>query len=407
MKRYAAITAFLALGVLACNQIIPPPAVITCTPAEVQPAASVTETTPIVSTASFKAVDANKIGAVEDNRLLMDSTGLATGDIIASNCNDGLLRKVSKITTTGLPGIRPQDFSKVYIETEAAPLEDIITSGEVTADYGELNFAQAQGIQLQSGVNVQAVTGELKIASKVFKTGPVTVTLDGKLVSALQPKFRIKFVGGKVDVFEVGLAGLLIVDLQGKIQATLAATQNNEAELAKFEFKRAFLLGAVPVVMVVTPRLLVGYNVGVSGDVSVTAKVTPTLNMGYGLKYVRAEPDPTKKWQKVPTPPSLTLNPTFNYAAQVQGTAGVYAKLVIGVKFYGIAGPELTAESKVTLNLTNTGAKLFFGSNAKGTLAAGFKVLGLDLNTSLPDVPMFNASQGFNCTLAGVCTEAP
>jgi hypothetical protein len=403
MKRYAAITAFLALGVLACEQTVPP-APVTCTPAAVQPASSVTVDVPVVAAARFKAVDASKISEVQANGLFVDNTlNLAEGNIIASNCNDGLLRKISKAPTTSSSGIRPQDFSKVYIETESAPLEDIITSGDVSGDYGELNFAQAQGMQLQSGVKVQAITGELKIA-KSFSAGPATVSLDGALVSKLLPKFRIKIVAGKVEVFEVGLAGSLEVNLQGKIQGTLGAALSNEAAIAQFEFKRAFFLGAVPVVMVVTPRLLVGYNVGGSGTVTVTAKATPKLNMGYSLKYDKATPN---KWFPIKTPPALTLEPEFNYAAQVQGSASVYAKLVIGVKFYGIAGPELTAESKVSLNLNPTGAKLTFGSSAKGSLAAGFKVLGLDLNTSLPDVSMFNATQGFNCALNGTCNPLP
>ncbi len=400
MKRYILLGTALALGTLACQQVTPPQGFCAEAPVRVTTAAE-----PVVVSSKFKPLAPADIDAVESTRILADKTDLVAGSLVASNCNDGLLRKVKSVgVATAGAVVRPQDFNKVYIETETVPLEDVISAGDVSADYGDLNFAEASSMQLQSGVTLQATTGTLQIANKTFNPIPgVSIALNGSLESKLQPKFRLKFAGGKVDVFEIGLTGSLGVNLEGKIQATLAADKTQELEVAKFEFKRAFFIGVVPVVVVVTPRLLVGYNLNVTGDVNVTAKANPTLNMGYGLKYVAKD---VTKWQKAPVAPSITFNPTIAYTNQITGSAGVYAKLVMGVKFYGVAGPDLTAESKISLVLNSSGtplAKLFFGSSAQGSLALGFNVLGVDLNTDLGTVNMFSQSTGFNCT-ATTCT---
>lgn len=404
MKRYILLSVGLALTALACQQATPP--AVACVAAPTQ--AGVTVNTPISVASGFKEIAAEDIAAVEPNRLLTDPTGLDLNSLIASNCNDGLLRRVT-VQPAAVPsgGARPQSFSKVYIQTEDIPLEQVISAGDVDLDYGDLDFAKAQSMQLQSGVQVQAATGTLDFTNQVLTLGPASVAFKGQLLSTLQPKFRLKFSNGSVERFELGLSGSLGVNLEARVSATAAVDNTKELEVAKFEFKRVFLIGAVPVVIVITPRLVVGYAMAVTGDVSVTAKATPTLNMGYGMKYVRTA---NPKWSTSPTAPSITFNPIFNYTNQVTGTAGVYAKLLVGVKLYGVAGPDLEALSEIKLELKSSGnplAKLTFGSSATGSLAGGFKVLGLDLNVNLGSLNVFKQTKGFSCANASTCTALP
>ena len=128
MKRVALLGALLAVGVIACQ---PPPApVAACTTTNPEPASSVVTPTAIVTdNAKLAVLLPTDIDAVEANRVLADPTNIAAGDVIVANCNEGLLRKVTNVTTQTGPsfGASPQAIRKVYIETAETSLEEVIT----------------------------------------------------------------------------------------------------------------------------------------------------------------------------------------------------------------------------------------------------------------------------------------
>ena len=424
MKRYAALTAFLMVGVLACNEIVPPVPVAACTAAPIRPASSieVDPIDPIIVSTGFKAVDPTSIGEIEANRLLTDPTGLNVGDTIASNCNTGLIRKISKITTTGAIGARPQDIAKVYIETTPASLETAINKGTVGLDFGAIDFSDAQltpamlepgvGIQRGIGARPQAVT--LTINERIFNfgTGAATAQLkvSGNLENNLNPTFNLKFSNGSVERFEVGLAGTFKMTLNGGFTATGTVGKGETIiSLLKkpLEYTRTFVIGAVPVVIVVTLEPVIGYAMNVQGSVSATASVSPTLNMKFGTKYVRGA---NPLWTPTNTPPIFALNPSFSYGAKINGTAEVFAKLLVGIKIYGVAGPNIETKAFMGINFnpanSNPLATLQVGTKATGTLAFDLNVLGAGINVNLGQTTLLAPpATVFNCTASACAAQ--
>ncbi len=413
MKRYAAISALLILGALACTPPTPP---ITCTAATVLPAANVVQNAadPISVSSQYKTIDPNSIDSVEPNRLLVDPAGLAVGDTVASNCNTGILRKISKITTSsaGTVGARPQDINKVYIETAPASLESVINKGTVDMDFGSLDFGSAElnpanlapGVTLQQGARPQSVT--LSFLDRQFNVGAATIKLSGNLENNLNPKFSLQFKDNAVERFEVGMSGSLKLNLNGSFVATASALSlEREIKLLKkpLEYTRTFALGAIPVVVVMTLEPVIGYKLSVGGKVSASAKISPTLSMDYGIKYVRTA---NPKWSATNVAPTIAAPAEFTYGVQVDGTGEAYVKLLIGVKLYGVAGPNLENKAYGAFNFnpaaSNPQAVMRIGAFSKGTLAFNINVLGIGVTAALPDLTLLDKSTAFNCT-ASAC----
>jgi hypothetical protein len=412
MKRMAALTALLAIGVLACNELAAPPA---CTAATVLPASSVVvdNTDPIIKSANVKTIDPTSIDAVEANRLLTDPTGLVVGDTIASNCNAGIIRKISKITTTGATGgLRPQDIAKVYIETTPASLEGAIQKGTANMDFGSLDFGGAEitpahlapGVSLGQGARPQAVT--LNFLDRQFNVGAATIKLSGSLENNLNPKFSLQFANNAIERFEVGMSGSLKLNLKGSFVASASALNiDRSLSLLKkpIEYTRTFALGAIPVVVVVSLEPVIGYKLGVQGKVSANAEIAPTLTMDYGIKYVRtANPN----WSATNKSPTITAPSSFSYGVQVDGTGELFVKLLVGVKVYGVAGPVLENKAYTAFNFnpaaSNPLAVMRIGAFSKGTLGFNLNVLGVGVQANLPDLTLLDQSKAFNCS-ASAC----
>jgi hypothetical protein len=411
MKRYVLLGALLAVGVIACQPPAPPQAA--CNTVNPEPASSVVVTTPVATDNDKLAVLLpTDIDEVQTDRVLADPTNIQAGDVIASNCNDGLLRKVTNVTTQSPPNARvtPQGIKKVYIETAEASLEEVIQAGESDINFGDLAFEQASNTVNAQGVSVQAVTGVITIKNAKFGLSAAEVTLNGKVTSTLDPKFKLAFDGSGIKTFEAGLSGSLAVDLTAGMVLKAAIQSNSERELWKGEFKRAFLIGAVPVVIVVTPRLLVGARAASSATGSVTVGIKPEFNMGFGLKYARNAADPTKgTWTKTFQAPQFALSPTFNYQGSTNVTASAYVRFEMDIKFYGIAGPKLSTEPSINLNLNPSSetprATLSAGVTSFGGLNVGFKILGKGMDVDFGVLTLLDEKVLFNCTTT-TCTKS-
>lgn len=420
MKRFVGLSIALAFAVLACNQNVVPP-IVTCTPAQTQPASSVVQdpTDLIVVSPQFKALDPTSIDAVEPDRLLTDPTGLAPGDTIASNCNDGIIRKISKITTSGATqtnGARPQDIAKVYIETTPSSLETVISKGTVAMDFGSLDFAGAEilSANLEPGVSLQKNVARpqslvLSFTEKTFVFGAATLKVSGNLENNLEPTFNLKFSNGSVERFEVGLGGTFKVKLNGDFVASVGAGKPETIIpiLKKpIFYNRTFLIGTVPVVIVVTLEPVIGYRMTVDGTLSAKASIEASLNnMKYGIKYLRGAQNP---WTATNTAPVFGLTPTFGYKTQVNGTAEVFTKLLVGIKIYGVAGPNIDTKAFMNLNFNpanaNPLAVMSIGTKSVANLAFNLNVLGAGVNVSLGNTVLLEPpNKGFNCS-ASACT---
>lgn len=348
---------------------------------------------------------------VDPNQLVVtDNTFTAnTGDTLVSNCNDGLLRKVTGISTQFVrgSGVSAQAIRKVYVQTTSAALEDAIASGDASLDFQTLQIGDASLVQSVPGVHAEAITGKIALKNVTFSPAPgVTVTLNGSVTQSIDPTFRLQFSGQKVSLFQTGISGTLSSQLSATItttgKASLAVAQ--EQQLASYSLKRAFLVGAVPVIVIIEPKLIAGASAGADKPITINAGVAPKLSVNLGVKYNGS----TGTWSSLSTNPAFqaSLNPSFSATTPGGGQGQVYAKLVLDVKFYGIAGPSLEAKpfANLTINAsTPTQATIAGGLAGTGALKAGFNILGKGMDTEYA-LPSYSTSQNFTCTSSS-CTQ--
>lgn len=359
-----------------------------------------------------KVLDPDTVEVAPSQLVVTDNTFTANaGDTLVSNCNDGLLRKVTGVSTQFVRGNGPsaQAIRKVYIQTTDAALEDAVASGEATLDFQTLQIGDASLVQSVPGVEAEAITGKIALKNVTFSPAPgMTVTLNGSVTQSIDPTFRLQFADKKISQFQAGISGTLSSELKASITATGKATLTaaQEQELARYSLKRAFLVGAVPVIVVIEPKLIAGAGAGADKAITVNAGVAPSLSVNLGAKYDGA----TGKWSSLSSSPTFkaSLNPSYSYSAPGGGQGQVYAKLVLDVKFYGVAGPSLEAKpfANLTINAGNpTLASVTGGLSGTGALKAGFKVLGKGMDTEYA-LPAVENKQNFTCSTSG-CTANP
>ena len=393
-----------ALGsgaLLACQ---PPQAAAPCPARDYQPTASVTETVKVQTVATAKVVDGTEISAVEKDRLLVADKNFKAGDFIVSNCGEGMVRQVvsTEAAPAGAGGFLPQNIRKVYVKTQEASLEDAVTAGDVNVDFGTLDFSQPTTASADPGIRPQAFNGKIDIKNVTvpLPTG-ASITLNGFLQQSIEPTFQMSFSQGSLEKLQVGVKGDVTAKLEAslKTSAKLTTPLSAEREVAKYNFTRAFLVGAVPVVVVIEPKLIVGGSAGGDDPIQITAGIAPTVKMNLLVSYDRKRTG--NKWD-VTSGATASLNPSFAVTTPGSANGKTYTRLALGIKFYGVAGPELAVKPFLVgkFNPDKT-AGFNAGVSSEATVRAGFKILGKGLEVAtdaLTDVPV---KQDFTCTLNG------
>jgi hypothetical protein len=302
--------------------------------------------------------------------------------------------------------VNGQAVRKFYLKTENAALEDAIASGEVTLQT-DLTIGEANMVQALDGVRVQDFTGRINLTNVKFDIPGVpgaSITLNGFIEQTLKPNFNLKFSSGSIEVFKAGMSGTLKAQLTATIQANASYSPFSlNKELASWNIKRAFLVGSVPVVVMLQPKLIAGVSSNASGKVTVTVGIAPTFITNVQLDYNRARTT-NGGWNNTFTA-IFALNPPFNYSVPVQGSINAFAGLAMDIKFYGVAVPSLEAKPFINLTLSgnNGSAALKTGINGKSKVEAGFKVLGKGLETSY-DGPSIEQARSFSCQAPSTCT---
>jgi hypothetical protein len=407
-RRWILLAGLTSAALVACPQPPAPTPVAACTETPFQPASSVT-VSGVTTDASTRVVDAADISTVEASRMQVAETNGAfkAGELVVSECNEGIIRKIKGIEATGVSGqqLSPLGIKKVYIQTEDATLEDVMTSGTADIGFGDVDLDKAVTTQSLPGIRPQAVNGKIGFANvKIPLPSGASVTLNGFVQQTLDPKFNLVFAKNSLEKFEVSLKGSFAAELKGTLETggRFTLQTGTEQSVAQYKITRAFLVGAIPVVIVLEPKLIVGAKIGANDTVKVTAGITPTLTLNLGLSYDRNR---ATKWQVASNPASLALNPTFGVTVPSKGNGAVYAKLVLGVKLYGVAGPVLEFKPYIDtdLNVDKTAA-FRTGVSSSASLAAGFKVLGKGLEVAV-DLPQpAPAAKNFLCSITK-CTE--
>lgn len=331
---------------------------------------------------------------------------LSAGQIVISDEGEGLVRRIAEVTQAGVGEVNGQAVRKFYLKTEEASLEDAIASGDVTLET-DLTIGEANMVQALDGVSVQDFTGRINLTNVKFDIPGVpggSITLNGFIEQTLKPSFNLKFSSGSVEVFKAGLSGTLKSSITATIQANASYNPFSlNKELASWNIKRAFLVGSVPVVVILQPKLIAGVSSNAGGKVTVSVGIAPTFTTNLQLDYNRSRTT-NGGWNNTFTA-SFALNPTFKYDVPVQGTGNAFAGLAMDIKFYGVAGPSL--EAKPFINLTLNGndgtAGLKTGINGQSKVEAGFKVLGKGLETSY-NGPSIEQARIFSCQAPSTCT---
>ncbi|MGK0617714.1 hypothetical protein [Meiothermus cerbereus] len=348
--------------------------------------------------------EVDSVTATEMN--VQTDKNLTAGQIVISDEGEGLVRKITEVTQTGAGMVNGQAVRKFYLKTENAALEDAIAAGEVTLQT-DLPIGEANMVQALDGVSVQDFTGRINLTNVKFDIPGVpggSITLNGFIEQTLKPSFNLKISSGSVEMFKAGLSGTLKSSITATIQADASYSPFSlSKELASWNIKRAFLVGSVPVVVVLQPRLIAGVSSNAGGKVTVQVGIAPTFTTSLQLDYDRSRSS-NGGWNNTFSA-NFALNPTFNYSVPVQGSGQAFAGLAMDIKFYGVAGPSLEAKPfiNLTLNGNNGTAALKTGINGKSKVEAGFKVLGKGLETSY-DGPSIEQARSFSCQAPSTCT---
>ena len=401
--KLALLFGILAIGVVACPTT--PPPLATCTTPAMQPPTAVTSTA--VFKAQTKTLDSASIDGYDASRVLVQDKGVVGGDFIASDCSEGLLRQVTTVSTANV-GVDARGIEKVYLNTTDASLEDVVTSGDVGLDYGGLDFNQATVLSALPGVQTRAVNGTLPFKDTAIPIGNgATLKISGSIKQTLNPKFNLKFSSGSLEKLEIGLSGGFEVSMTGQLTATAkiaALTADFEKELVSYRFTRAFLVGVVPVVVVIEPKLIVGAAASANEPLTVTAGISPKIDLNFNIKYDRTA---TNKWTIVEPTASFSANPTFSISTPSGAKTKAYAKLALSMKFYGVAGPEIETKPFSVLTIApGQTTKINTGITISGNVSAGFKILGKNLSLATSSVSSNALIANYNCNEASCIVAA-
>jgi hypothetical protein len=348
--------------------------------------------------------EVDSVGASEMN--VQTDKDLSPGQIVISDEGEGLVRRITEATLAGAGMVGGQAVRKFYLKTEDATLEEAVASGEVSLE-SDLPIGEANLTQALPGVSVQSFTGRINLTDVRFDIPGVpgsAITLNGFVEQTLRPSFNLKFSNGSVEVFKAGMSGTLKAQVTAAIQADASYSPFSlNKELASWNIKRAFLVGGVPVVVVLQPKLIAGVSSQAGGKVTVSVGIAPTFATNLQLDYNRNRTT-NGGWNNT-FAASFALNPSFNYSVPVQGMGQAFVGLAMGVKFYGVAGPNLEARPFINLTLSgNSGAAtLKSGINGGSKVEAGFKVLGKGLETAY-NGPTFEEARTFSCQAPSTCT---
>jgi hypothetical protein len=371
-------------------------ALVACPTAPPTPTINVKSNVKVLATADVTAAD--------PTQLEVSVPGLAAGDVVVSDFkdtdDDGILRRVTSVQPASVPnGVNPQAITKVYVKTEAASLEDVFDTGEANIPFGGLDFGQVS-TQTAQGVQVEAVTGDitLKNVTLPLPNGVGTATFNGSISQSLEPTFKLTFNNGKVDQFEIGLSGTLAASLKAKISTNAKYTNLDlEKGIASTSIRRLFIIGGVPVIVVIDPKVVIGMTGGSDAKVTVEAGIAPTFSGAFKLAY-NSKAASTKRWTSSWTTPKFNLNPSFSYTVPTGATGTAFTKLVMDVKFYGLFGPSLETKPFLALNLKPDGtANTEAGLAASGTLKAGLSILSKSMEIATDPLTQ-KASQSYTCS---------
>jgi hypothetical protein len=313
-------------------------------------------------------------------------TGLASGDVIAAGATSatpqGLLRKVTSVTTTG---------STTTVATAPAALDQALASGDLAMG-STLGSAQVtafsaarSGVRLarpaaSAGVGVSAGL-TVSISADLYKaTNGRTVHASGTVTITPAISLNIRLSGGHVYTsYQATLTQASSLKLNAQITHEFSAS----IPLGKATFfPIVFDIGAVPVVIVPTLSL----SLTASGTITVGALTSASETDTYGVQLTGT--DGSISASPVKTHTTTYIPPTLYDNLSVQ--TGPEADL--SLLLYGTVGPYVKDSLSLLKLDASTTANPWWALSAENVVSAGFKLsaLGQDISDWKKD-PLFDA----------------
>jgi len=264
------------------------------------------------------------------------SQSFKAGDYIVSSSGEGLLRKITNVSTLN---------DETVLQTESATLEDVIEQGDIDLDQ-PLTVSQVRNIDYYySGVRL-VNEGSKGADATQFKWDMADVVLydyDGNNSTAND---QIKISGNFECTYRI--TGKIKISWTLKLKEVkfgFKSSENLNLNLnsgVKYNFERKYTLASVnftpitvfvgPVPVVFVPNLKIILGIDGSADGSLSSGITQNLSFDAGIKYIKGDGwSPYSDFDKSFTPQPLVL--------KANASAGASLKPELSIKVYGVAGP--------------------------------------------------------------------
>jgi hypothetical protein len=259
------------------------------------------------------------------------------GDVIVSGRAAGFLRRVRATRVEG---------DRVVVDTEPASLEDVFQQVHLRGSLAEPPPAPATAGLAPRGVFLKLPAMQIANTRVPVGDGSEIEIVEGSF--SMQPKldFDMKMRGGKLDHLQVVASGTTHTKLHVRYDLHHVAGQSGSVRRSDGipvadspPYYAVFWAGVVPVVVAVRARLLAGFKLNVSGEVSGEESVSANGSVTAGLEYENGG------WRNVASngvsiraegPPTVVSH-------HISGDVTLTARL--DVSFYDVAGPYVGVQA--------------------------------------------------------------
>ena len=282
-----------------------------------------------------------------ENILLIDSTDytltfredlnallpLEIGDVLVSTVGNGLLRKITGITSTKGGG-------EIIVETDFASLTDVIEQGTIQAqvvltpdDIQEVVF-HYDGITPEPA-NVKGSVNHVtnwNINTELYSG----VRLTGQFISDMTFILDINVAGSSLNSAKSGIIMSETLTLQ--LSAALEREFDKDITIATITFAPIIIPVVGPLALVIVPKVEV--KLGLEGSVggTVTCSATQEIFVDAGIQYAKAS-----GWSDYKTFTNEFSN-TKPVLEKANAEASIYIQPELSTKLYNVAGPYINTK---------------------------------------------------------------
>ena len=282
-----------------------------------------------------------------ENILLIDSTDytltfredlnallpLEIGDVLVSTVGNGLLRKITGITSTKGGG-------EIIVETDFASLTDVIEQGTIQAQVVLTPDDIQEVVFHYDGITPEPanVTGSVNhvtnwnINTELYSG----VRLTGQFISDMTFILDINVAGSSLNSAKSGIIMSETLTLQ--LSAALEREFDKDITIATITFAPIIIPVVGPLALVIVPKVEV--KLGLEGSVggTVTCSATQEIFVDAGIQYAKAS-----GWSDYKTFTNEFSN-TTPVLEKANANASVYIQPELSTKLYNVAGPYVNTK---------------------------------------------------------------